>query len=162
MNGELSALHTSNRTIPIDVMKLINEQINIYSKILQITPCLLPTMSATLNDLQSRAKISVGSLGTASILIQAVLDFREMSCSVYEKKITGSEKFPGECQAPSRISHLDDKTVRLLARFYMKVYGFTFYAACDPKPDQNAIYVSDMVERFATIRLGDEIFGSRY
>ncbi|CAG8640769.1 8571_t:CDS:2 [Ambispora gerdemannii] len=133
MNGELSALHTSNRTIPIDVMKLINEQINIYGKILKITPSLLPTITATLEHLQSRAKISVGSLEVKDFL---------------------------ECRAPSHISHFDDKTVRLLALY--KVYGFTFHAACDPKPDQNAIYVSDMMERFATIRLGDEVFGSQY
>ncbi|CAG8457707.1 3405_t:CDS:2, partial [Ambispora leptoticha] len=32
---------------------------------------------------------------------------------------------------------------------------------CDPKPDQNAIRVSNMVECFAAIQLGDEILGSR-
>ncbi|CAG8656453.1 12281_t:CDS:2, partial [Ambispora leptoticha] len=106
----------------------------------KITPRISQTMAAKLGRLQSRAKIS----SLVSI-----------------KKITGSEKFPGKRHAKSHISHLDDKTVRILARYYTKVYGFTFYAACDPKQDQNAIRVSNMVERFAAIQLGDEIFGSR-
>ncbi|CAG8607971.1 318_t:CDS:2 [Ambispora leptoticha] len=80
-------------------------------------------MTAKLGHLQSRAKISVGSLGTASISVQAALDF-----------------------------------LQILARYYTKVYGFT---STQHVILNQTIRVSNMVERFAAIQLGDKIFGSR-
>ena len=146
----------SYRQIEPELMRILihKTQLEMYSN--------LPNLPNHVHDEMNllTPKSVIGSLSITNLFnAKEMEEFLQMSREVFNKNITGAERFPGRFLLPKRIHvKLSADKLQYLANYYASKYNLNFWI-----PGSNlreGIFVNPYVDEFGRLEIAGEIYGS--
>ncbi|CAG8804516.1 9657_t:CDS:2, partial [Gigaspora margarita] len=129
LNGQIASFYTSRRTVELDMLNYINQQIEIYGLLDQIKPTLTSNAQTSLDYLQNK-QLAKGTLAIYNYTMPKIIEF-QYSITNINCFVTGSEDYPRRLIKPFSEAYLSNDNLKLLVDYYTEIYSndnLKFYA----------------------------------
>ncbi|CAG8848838.1 1428_t:CDS:1 [Gigaspora margarita] len=161
LNGQIANIHTSGRSIELDMLNYINQQIEIYELLNQVKPTLSIIAQTSLDQLQNKQLVK-GTLAMYNYSIPKIIEFQDFIKNI-NYYANGSENFPGKLIKPYFEAYLNNNILNLLVDYYTEAYStnnLKFYAEGKISTDSNSYLVSKRILRASALEFCNEYFTS--
>jgi len=155
----LGSFPNSHRNIEPELMRIMiqNRQLDDYTATIEI-PNSIREALRLLNPWPSVGSLEISE--THEHDAQQLQDFLLMSSEVFNRRITGTERFPGGFLSPeNRNTRLPSNLLQHLAGFYQTKYDYQFGIPSENLIEDDII-VLPFAHQYGRLQIGPEVFGS--
>ncbi|CAG8782955.1 21263_t:CDS:2, partial [Racocetra persica] len=146
LNRQIASFYTFERTVELDMLNYINQQIEIYRLLDQIKSILTSTAQASLDYLQNK-QLEKETLTIYNYTIPKIIEF-QYSITNINYFVTGSEDYPGRLIKSFSEAYLSNKNLKLLVDYYTEIYSndnLKFYTEGQVSNVSNSYLVSKRI-----------------